>query len=335
MSEKIPYLGNIKIDSIDSKIFLKSIPNSERFKMVSNSDVNQILMIQEPSKEQIKVIESGLETYNRNFPGGDLDIPIPDISLVLRNPEGDIVGGVITSMLTGIMHLESLWIDEKYRGKGLGKHLVLSAEKIGKTKGYPASQTWTFSFQAPDFYKSIGYTIVGIFTGYTNGITEYVLLKKFGNEAIFISDEQQENLQGFTIAEDYSKRSMNIVNEGLHEYVKRHVGEIRKKYPGKSIDLVLETPTNQIIGGLSAYTTLKAIHIVRLWIDKNYRDQRFGKKLLETAERIAKENGCISGLVNVLSFQSPEFFMKQGYKKFGISDGYPYSNKEYFLFKHF
>jgi len=85
--------------------------------------------------------------------------------------------------------------------------------------------------------------------------------------------------------------------------------------------------------GLMAYTTLKAVHIVQLWIQEDYRDQGHGKELLETAEAIAMEHGCISGLINVLSFQSPEFFQKRGYEIFGVSDGYPDSIKEYFLKK--
>ncbi|MFX1248460.1 MAG: GNAT family N-acetyltransferase, partial [Promethearchaeota archaeon] len=72
-----------------------------------------------------------------------------------------------------------------------------------------------------------------------------------------------------------------------------------------------------------------------LWIDGKYRNQGYGRELLMTAERIATDNYCISGLVNVLSFQSPEFFQNHGYKIFGISDGYPNAIKEYFLIKKF
>ena len=84
-----------------------------------------------------------------------------------------------------------------------------------------------------------------------------------------------------------------------------------------------------------AYTTLKAVHLVLLWIDENHRNQGHGKELLETAEAIAVEHGCISGLINVLSYQSPVFFRHHGYEVFGVSDGYPDSIKEYFLKKRF
>ena len=55
-----------------------------------------------------------------------------DAIAVLKDKNGCIVGGVITSMLVGVMHLEVLWVDEKYRRHGYGKALVLEAERIGK-----------------------------------------------------------------------------------------------------------------------------------------------------------------------------------------------------------
>jgi N-acetylglutamate synthase-like GNAT family acetyltransferase len=128
---------------------------------------------------------------------------------------------------------------------------------------------------------------------------------------------------------------MKILHEGLHKYVTKHVGELRKKYPGIRINLVAKNNEGQVIGGAHAYTTLKVVHTVQLWVDEDYRNQEYGKELLSTVEKIAIENGCISGLVNALSFESPEFFQKQGYEIFGVSDAYNDSILEYFLIKRF
>ncbi|MFW9854433.1 MAG: GNAT family N-acetyltransferase [Candidatus Thorarchaeota archaeon] len=285
-----------------------------------------------PSEAETKIVQKGLEDHNKRHPYGELDIPTPDISLVLRDADGIIIGGVITSMLIGVMHLEVLWVEESYRNQGFAKALVLEAERIGKEKGYSASQTWTFSFQAPGFYQRIGYRIVGIFDGYSNGITEYVLLKKFEFDEPSLNSFTHA---GFSILEDSSEESMSVLHRGLRQYVKKHVGELRKKHPGIRINLVLKNSDQQVIGGLHAYTTLRAVHTECLWVDRSSRKLGYGKKLLVAAEKIAKENGCISGLVMVFSFQSPEFFQKLGYEIFGVSDGYPGSIKEHFLIKRF
>ncbi len=303
--------------------------------MNHSENSNRFIISDNPSEKEMKIVQKSLEDHNRKYPSGELDIPTPDISLVLKDNHGNIVGGVITSMLTGVMHLEVLWIDKIYRGRGYGKDLVLQAERIGKEKGYPASQTWTFSFQAPEFYQSIGYKVLGIFDGYTDGITEYILLKRLRANYQMPNEDNGSNKDGFTISEDVSEDSMKILHEGLHKYVKEHVGELRKKNPGIKIELVTKNEDGQVIGGVQAYTTLKAVHITQLWVDEKYRNQGYGRNLLTSAEKKATENGCISGLVNALSFQSPKFFQKNGYKIFGVSDGYPDSIKEYFLIKRF
>jgi len=237
-------------------------------------------------------------------------------------------------MLTGIMHLEILWIDEQYRGLGLGRDLVLQAEKIGQKKGYPASQTWTFSFQAPDFYQSIGYKVLGIFKGYIGGITEYVLLKRFDTDLQSFHMKKKVKKEEFSISEDISMESREILRDGLGKYNNRHVGELRKKNPQIQIKLITKKD-NQVIGGIRAGTTLGTMYLDYLWIDERYRDQGYGRDLLRAAEKTAKENGCISGQAWVLSFQSPEFFQKLSYEIFGVSDGYPDSIKEYFLIKRY
>lgn len=303
--------------------------------MNHSENSNRFVISENPSEEEMKIVQKGLEDHNRKYPNGELDIPTPDISLVLKDKSGNIVGGVITSMLTGVMHLEVLWVDETYRGRGHGKDLVLHAERIGKEKGYTVSQAWSFSFQAPEFYQSIGYKVLGIFDGYTDDITEYVLIKRLGTNHQTLTEDNGSNKEGFTISEDASEDSMKILHEGLQKYGNEHVSELRKKNPEIKIQLVIKNEEGNVIGGILAGTTLKTMYIERLWVDERYNGQGYGRDLLTTAERIAIENGCISGQTWALSFQSPEFFQKHGYEIFGVSDGYPDSIKEYYLIKRF
>ncbi len=286
-----------------------------------------------PSEEEMNIAKKGLEDYNKAFPSGGLDIPTPDISLILRNEEGKIIGGVITSMLVGVMHLEILWVDKKYRRQGLGRALILEAEKIGKKKGYSTCQTWTFDFQAPEFYQSIGFQVLGICNVYTDGITEYVLMKQLDSTP---SDSEQSLIkQGFTLTEDSSKEAINTVQAGLTEYVNEHVGDLRKHHPELEIKFVLKNEQNDVIGGILGETTLGAMYIARMWVHENYRSQGHGKRLLLAAEKKAHENGCQAALLPVYSFQSPKFFQKLDYEIFGVSDGYPPPIKEYYMQKRF
>jgi len=56
----------------------------------------------------MELVSKGLANYNKTHTYRELDIPIPDISLILKDAKGTVLGGVITSMLTGVMHLEVL-----------------------------------------------------------------------------------------------------------------------------------------------------------------------------------------------------------------------------------
>jgi predicted N-acetyltransferase YhbS len=283
--------------------------------------------------EEIEQVKKGLEEHNKTHPHGKLDTPAPDISLILRDKKGEIVGGVITSMLTGVIHLETLWVDKEHRRRGLGTHLVLEAERLGRAKGYPASQTWTFSFQAPKFYPSIGYKHIATFNGYVEGITEYIFMKRLNTSQQTPPHSRQPELNDFTLHEDTSEDAMNVIYERIYNYVDQHIGEKLKKHPDMQHNLVFKTPDGQVIGGLLTRTYLKALYLNQLWVHDNYRAKGYGTELVKVAERIAKENDCISILAVVLSFQSPEFFQKLGFQSFGESDGYPHPTREFYFIK--
>jgi ribosomal protein S18 acetylase RimI-like enzyme len=126
---------------------------------------------------------------------------------------------------------------------------------------------------------------------------------------------------------------MKIVRRGLNEYFMEQVGDLYKENPEIQIQLVLKNTEGKVVGGLLGETVFKAMYINQLWIQEQYRRQGYGRELVITAERIAKEKGCISGLAMVYSFQTPEFFQKLGYETFGFSDGYPTPTKEYYFKK--
>ncbi|UCE11685.1 MAG: GNAT family N-acetyltransferase [Candidatus Thorarchaeota archaeon] len=307
--------------------------------MKNDGSPSRLVIDTNSTEDDTKAVQKGLVDYNKTHPGGDLDIPTPDISLVLKEKDSTVVGGVITSMLTGVMHLEVLWVDDKHRRQGYGRDLVLRAEEIGKAKGYKTSQTWTFSFQAPDFYQSIGYEVLGVFDGYVDGITEYVLMKRLKKDHKTSSGDSSvrgnAGSDRLEIFEDATDESMRVVRKGLGEYFSEHVGELQKQNPEVKIRLALKNDKGRVLGGIAAATVLGTMAIEHLWVDERYRGQGYGRDLLLAAERIARENGCISGQTWVLSFQAHEFFRKLGYEEFGVSDGYPNGIREFYFIKKF
>ncbi len=239
----------------------------------------------------------------------------------------------MTSTLYWAQYLEVLWVDKKYRGLGYGKDLVLEAEKLAKENGCLVSQTYTFSFQAPEFYQAIGYELKATYDGYFEGITELILMKKL--DTIDDASTQKVDSTRFTISKDSTKESQKIVGNGLGKNFEEQVGDLLKEHPQTRFKFIIKSDEGQVIGGIGGYTILGIMNIEDLWVDERYRGQGYGKNLLLCAEKTAKEKGCIAGQTACFTFQGLEFLMNHGYKEYGILDGYPNDVKEYLLIKNF
>jgi GNAT superfamily N-acetyltransferase len=229
------------------------------------------------------------------------------------------------------MHLEVLWVAEHHRRQGYGARLVLGAEQVGLAGGCITAQTWTFSFQGPQFYPAIGYQPIGVYDGYPDGITEHAFMKRLSAN----QDALQPGIpgsRGFTLDTAVTGEDLKILHNGLHQAVVQHVGD---GYKGTRIRLVIKNPEGELIGGLSAWTTLQNLIFDAIWIEQEYRGRGLGTKLMLEMEKIARKNGCIASQASCFSFQAPGFFEKMGYKTLGISDGYPSPNREFYLVKKY
>jgi len=301
--------------------------------MNSRSNSNRFTIISEPTEDEMKVFHKGLEDYNLSQTDGEFNSPQPWISLVLKDHKGTVVGGVLTSTLYWTQYLEVLWVDQKYRGLGLGRDLIMEAHRLAKKQGCVSSHTYTFSWQAPDFYQAVGYSLIATYDGYHEGITELILMKRFdtGNEEPI----QKIGSTRFTISEDSTEESQTIVRRGLGSNFKKHVSHVLEEYPHTGYNLIIKNDDGQVNGGISGYTVMGTMFVDELWVAEKYRGLGYGKKLLSHSEELAKEKGCIAGQGACFTFQNLEFFKKQGYVFYGHTDAYPNEVKEYFLIKKF
>jgi ribosomal protein S18 acetylase RimI-like enzyme len=80
---------------------------------------------------------------------------------VTLNDKGRIVGGVIGETFIGWLFVKFLWVAETHRGTGWGKSLMEAAEKEARRRGVCNAYVDTFSFQAPEFYRKLGYREFG------------------------------------------------------------------------------------------------------------------------------------------------------------------------------
>ncbi|MER5429236.1 N-acetyltransferase [Streptomyces sp. NPDC002588] len=94
---------------------------------------------------------------------------------------GELAGGLVGHTWTTWLHVTHLWVDARHRGVGLGTRLLAEAEGIAaRDRGCTRVRVETWDFQAPGFYRRLGYDVVCVIEDYPPGVTEYTLTKELG-----------------------------------------------------------------------------------------------------------------------------------------------------------
>jgi len=95
----------------------------------------------------------------------------------IRNDAGDIVAGFNGHTWGGCCELSHVWVDERYRGQGLGSVLLRSAEAEAVARGCAQVVLATHSFQAPGFYERMGYEKKYAIEGRPKGYADIIYVK--------------------------------------------------------------------------------------------------------------------------------------------------------------
>ncbi len=91
---------------------------------------------------------------------------------------GEVIAGLYGWTWGGCSEIEFLWVQEQFRGQGLGKRVLEAAEEEARRRGCLHVVLDTHSFQAPGFYLKCGYEIIGTVENHPRGYEKFYLLKK-------------------------------------------------------------------------------------------------------------------------------------------------------------
>jgi ribosomal protein S18 acetylase RimI-like enzyme len=118
----------------------------------------KIVYDDKPADGNWGIIGRGVSTFNQQQVG---DENYERLCLVLKGSDQEVVGGLAGSTFYDWLVIDLLWIKEELRGRGYGKRLMERAEEEAKQRGATNALLDTLSFQAPDFYKKLGYQVFG------------------------------------------------------------------------------------------------------------------------------------------------------------------------------
>jgi Predicted acetyltransferase len=102
---------------------------------------------------------------------------IKSFGIFAKNSQGVVLGGATGITMYGNMYVDMLWVEEELRHHGLGKKLMIEAEKIGRQRNCTFATVNTMDWEALTFYQKLGYEIEFTREGYDKDSKMYMLRK--------------------------------------------------------------------------------------------------------------------------------------------------------------
>ncbi|MBP5106061.1 GNAT family N-acetyltransferase [Pseudomonas protegens] len=97
--------------------------------------------------------------------------------------------------------------------------------------------------------------------------------------------------------------------------------------------VVRDEHSGEILGGLQAEIFYRWMFIELLAVPEQTRGQGTGSQLLNMAEELAREKGCIGIWLDTFDFQAPQFYQRHGFSEFGRLEEFPPQHRRFFLHK--
>ena len=250
----------------------------------------------------------------------------------IENGEGTVIAGCnvgINNWQFAI--LDILWVDEKYRGQGLGSALIREAEKAARERNCYAMLLGTYDFQALPLYKKHGYMLCATIKDWPKGHENYTLMKRLDQPLPAYIPTKDLSAQ-FEIRPG-SEKDCEAIGRALGEYNSAQAHREHRYIPLNK--KLLDADGNLIAAIFSGVGSWNNLEIDMLWVDEDFRDQGIGSALLAEIEREAQEQGAYFSLAEGLFDWQDGFFRKNGYKTVGTLEDCPRGHRIYVMEKRF
>jgi ribosomal protein S18 acetylase RimI-like enzyme len=131
----------------------------------------------DPRPEDVSRLSDHLYQFNADVTG------IHDgrwLAIFVRDAAGEIEAGLHGWTWGGTGFVQTLWVREDLRHRGLGARLLAAAEREIARRGCREIQLDTHTYQAPDFYRRHGYQAIAELPGWPRDTTRVFFRKTLG-----------------------------------------------------------------------------------------------------------------------------------------------------------
>ena len=132
-----------------------------------------------------------------------------------------------------------------------------------------------------------------------------------------------------SVEPDAAPEDVRAVEAGLRAFNVAVIGEPHEE----PVRIFVRDDAGAVRGGLLGHIRWRWLYVAKLWIDAAQRGGGRGTALLEAAEALARERGCLGVHLDTFEYQARPFYEKRGYAVVGTLDGYPPGYRQFFLAK--
>ena len=132
-------------------------------------------MTENPEEADWNFVQDQLHAFNMRATGYDDYRPL---AIFVRDETGAIIAGLTAFTWGGTLRIEYVWVHEQWRKHGYGKRMVETAEQEAIARGCKQVVLDTHSFQAPDFYPKLGYSLCGVMEDNPMGYQQFFFQKR-------------------------------------------------------------------------------------------------------------------------------------------------------------
>jgi GNAT superfamily N-acetyltransferase len=101
----------------------------------------------------------------------------------------------------------------------------------------------------------------------------------------------------------------------------------------RQVAIVVRDDADTVTGGLWGKIGYRWLFVEFLAVSPALKGQGIGRDLMQRAEALAREAGCIGIWLDTFSFQARGFYEKLGFAHFGTIEDFPPGHERFFLSK--
>lgn len=134
-----------------------------------------IIQVTEEHSDILETVRNQLYRYNQTNVSRATFEPL---NFIVTSEAGELIAGLLSHRFGEAVSLEILWVQEEYRGQGIGQKLLGELERAAKRSGAKRIHLDTHDFQAPAFYLKNGFVTFGVLEHVPNQGNKRFYMKK-------------------------------------------------------------------------------------------------------------------------------------------------------------